>query len=47
MTREQVEELVDAYGLERILQDSETDLIECLQILDELGYIYLEMYNDV
>jgi hypothetical protein len=46
MTRVDVERLLETYGLERILEDSETDLASMLLILNDLGFIYLEMYDD-
>jgi len=46
MTRVDVERLLETYGLERILEDSETDLASVLLILNDLGFIYLEMYDD-
>ena len=46
MTRGDVERLLETYGLERILEDSETDLASVLLILNDLGFIYLEMYDD-
>jgi len=46
MTRIDVERLLETYGLERILEDSETDLASMLLILNDLGFIYLEMYDD-
>lgn len=46
MTRSDVEGLLETYGLERILEDSETDLASMLLILNDLGFIYLEMYDD-
>lgn len=40
-----ITELLDRYGLEQILEDNEITVEKCLQILDELGYVYLDMYD--
>ena len=42
---EHITELIDLYGLERILEDSQVTLAEALDILDELGFVYLEQYD--
>jgi len=41
-----ITELIDLYGLDRILEDSQITLAEALDILDELGFVCLEQYND-
>jgi len=38
-------ELVEAYGLERILEDAQITLPEVLDILDELGFLHLGIYD--
>lgn len=46
MNREQVTEILEAYGLERILEDHHMDLPFVLEVLDELGYLNLGEYVD-
>lgn len=46
MGKVEVWELLETYSLDRILEDNETDLASILLVLNELGFIYLEMYND-
>lgn len=46
MKREEVTEILEAYGLERILEDHHMDLPFVLDLLNELGYINLEQYID-
>ena len=46
MGKVEVWELLETYGLDRILEDNETDLASILLVLNELGFSYLEMYND-
>jgi len=41
-----ITELIDLYGLDRILEDSQITLAEALDILDELGFVCLEQYGD-
>lgn len=41
-----IQELVEIYGLERILEDNRLCLSEALDILDELGFLYLDMYEE-
>ena len=43
---EHITELIELYGLERILEDSQITLAEVLDILDELGFVYLDQYDD-
>ena len=43
---ELITELIELYGLERILEDSQITLAEALDILDELGFVYLDQYDD-
>lgn len=45
MKQDQINNLIDCYGLERILEDSEITLAECLDILWELGFLNLDMYD--
>ena len=45
-TYEEVLDLIEAYGFERILEDGDMDKPNVLMLLDELGFIELEMYED-
>lgn len=45
-TYEEVLDMIEAYGYERILEDFQTDKVNALMILDELGYVDLEVYED-
>jgi len=45
-TYEEVLDMIEAYGFERILEDGEINKPDVLLILDELGFIELEMYDD-
>ena len=42
---EYITELIETYGLEQILCDAELTLPQVLDLLDELGYLYLEQYE--
>ncbi len=46
MRQDKIEELLENYGLERILEDNQLTLREALDILEELGFLNLEMYYD-
>jgi len=46
MTQDDITDLLERYGVERILEDNQWKVSEILEILEELGYIYLDMYND-
>lgn len=46
MNREQIEELLEAYGFEEILIRFNLTPWKTLEILDELGYIMLEVYDE-
>ena len=45
-TYEEMLDMLEAYGFDRILEDSNTDKASVLLVLDELGFIELEMYDD-
>jgi len=45
-TYEEVLDMIEAYGFERILEDGEMNKPEVLMLLDELGFLELEMYDD-
>jgi len=40
-----ITELIDLYGLDRLLEDSQITLAEALDILDELGFLHLDLYD--
>jgi hypothetical protein len=46
MSKEQIKALIEAYGYQRILADHNLTLWKTLEILDDLGYIFLERYED-
>lgn len=46
MNREQIEELLETYGFEEILIRFNLTPWKTLEILDELGYIMLEVYDE-
>ena len=39
-----ISELIEMYGLDRILEDNQMSLVEAVDILVELGYLNLEQY---
>lgn len=43
---DEVLDLLETYGIERILEDSNTDMPSVLIVLDEIGFVELEMYDD-
>jgi hypothetical protein len=43
---EEVLDMIEAYGYERILEDFYMDKVDVLLILDELGFISIEEYDD-
>lgn len=43
---DEVLDLLETYGIDRILEDSQTDMPSVLMVLDELGFVELEMYDD-
>ena len=43
---DEVLDLLETYGIERILEDSNTDIPSVLIVLDEIGFVELEMYDD-
>lgn len=44
MTKEDIIDLLDKYGIEWILDDCELSQTQALEILDELGFIDLDKY---
>ena len=46
MTKEQIKQLIADRGYQSILQDHNLTLWKTLEILDELGYIFLERYEE-
>lgn len=47
MSREEVEKLIQQYGVRHILKQFNLDIVEVLSLLDMLGYIYLDSFNGV
>ena len=45
MTKEDIIELIEKYGIEWILDDCELSQAQALEILDELGFIDLGKYS--
>jgi len=43
---ERLQDILDRYGLDRILEDNQLKLTEALDILEELGFLCLEMYEE-
>ena len=43
---DEVLDLLETYGIDRILEDSQTDMPSVLIVLDALGFVELEMYDD-
>ena len=46
MNKEDIKKLMETYGYQRILADHNISLWKSLEILDDLGYIFLEHYED-
>lgn len=46
MTKEQILKLIEERGFTNILRDHDLTLWKVLEILDTLGYVYLERYED-
>jgi len=46
MTKSEIEDLLDRYGLYRILEDSGLVMADVIDILEELGFIDLEQYQN-
>lgn len=44
--KEQIKALIETYGYQRILADHNLTLWKTLEILDDLGYLFLERYED-
>jgi len=44
MKKDEITHLLDLYGIDRILEDNQWTLPEMLDLLEELGYICLDMY---
>ena len=45
MTKEQILKLIEERGFTNILRDHDLTLWKVLEILDDLGYVYLERYE--
>lgn len=46
MTKEQILKLIEERGFTNILRDHDLTLWKVLEILDTLGYVYLERYEE-
>jgi hypothetical protein len=46
MDERDIESILEAYGLDRILEDNQTTLTNVVGILYELGYIDLDIYTE-
>lgn len=46
MTDDEVEFILEKYGLERILEDAQMTLVGMVSLMNELGYLYLEQYEE-
>jgi hypothetical protein len=46
MNKEQILKLIEDRGFVTILKDHDLTLWKVLEILDDLGYIFLERYED-
>jgi hypothetical protein len=46
MTKEQILKLIEDRGFTNILKEHDLTLWKVLEILDDLGYVYLERYED-
>jgi hypothetical protein len=44
MKSHEVYEILEKYGLERILEDNNMTLVEILDLLCDLGFLELDMY---
>lgn len=45
MTKEEIQELIDTYGFEEILIRFNLSPWKVLEVLDDLGYVYLEDFE--
>lgn len=45
MKIDRIAEILELYGLERVLEDNRTNLVEIMDILIDLGYLDLDMYT--
>jgi len=46
MSKEQILKLIEDRGFTSILRDHDLTLWKVLEILDDLGYVYLERYEE-
>jgi len=46
MTKEEIEELIETYGFEEILLRFNLTPWKVLEVLDDLGYVLLEVYEN-
>ena len=41
-----VRRILETYGLDRILEDNDITIEQVVTLLEDLGYLYLEMYEE-
>ena len=46
MKKEDIDDTLESYGLDRILEDNLMTLVDVVDILVDLGYLDLEMYQE-
>ena len=46
MTKEEILKIIEEHGFVNILKENNLTLWKVLDVLDTLGYIYLERYKD-
>lgn len=46
MEDDEVEFILEKYGLDRILEDAQMTLVDVLSLMNELGYVYLDQYEE-
>ena len=44
MKLEEVKDILEAYGIDRILEDNRMTLADVIDIMTDLGYLHLDMY---
>ena len=44
MKLEEVRDILEAYGIDRILEDNRMTLADVIDIMTDLGYLHLDMY---
>lgn len=46
MEDDEVEFILEKYGIDRILEDAQMTLVDVLSLMNELGYVYLDQYEE-